>query len=1170
MSSGPSTPLRWVRVQGQKQAQSGSHRFPVASPSSGSPKAAFPSRTSAFGFESVIDFTDTQSTPSLPDTPQCTSRAILSSQILPNPPLGGSSGSGHTNPTSTPQVAYRPYTDHPSTSRKRARDDVENQPPMPLHPYVPTTPGAAYGTYPDWRHPPSPVPHTFLSAWHPGTPDPFRSVTITAPTDNLSTDSERPTKRKYRRETQKLSLLLDFIYDELGWSIGDVLYALFDFGDDVHREPRHASGVACFLQGRTIHTAAEIIDLWMRHPDGRVSDDSIEHGKMFSARQEDLQNAKSVRVALTCFATQRVMKKLIKEAEDVVRPESGLHASRKKISGRLPDTPKLVWNDIGAATLSRANTIIKTYQPLLRTLLMAVAVRDFDPCNEDKTLRQRRPPELVVTNVISDLDFSRSNRANYIALARGLLHFALSAPFDIFQYQSRTGAMPAYSTVISTLEGLAKQEAERVVEHGKDTTTVKGLITDNIQHFLLQRDLCIGRVNAMKVGMAATYVELHGCPVGALDFADREQRLKENTRASLSVSRLFNLIDQEHLATVGVLFLLRTLAVNIPELAKYQDEVSLRYRTRGRKLRVEPRASNVHPLGSSGKNETVTTELKDALVDFLEQAGQEHGQWNGQLMPICGDGLTFEKIVQVKHYLRFHPDPFESLSFLVPVLAPWHTVWTDIGRIFQTHWGTTLSHDPSTLAFSAGKIHRRTPANLSKPDFKEALELLETVHDARILDCFRIYYKTDDIFDHFKALASDNKIPSFEDLETHAKAVYRAFCTHHSGERALDPVQDAASTSNEHPNTTRWKAVVPLGAAWTRAQHTTSTISDSAASATKQKAKAAKSKMSKRRNPRGRLNELEEPFTGDRVLANAINFIGDAITAREFLYAVSEGDVGRVYEAMKMMLFTFAGTRHSRYTQYLLEFISSLEFESSPALRETILKSLLVNLSGEPGRFSPADLIQEYFNRLLQAIAERKGAEYSTHFICHVVSRNLHHLARLRDDFYDGVGLAERSGRHAKPHKDAELRILLKEYKIEQLHYRRPGRTFASEDENHKFSDFRQGLANLRHGKLSKWVNESLFMRGTSKHNGIPGLTNDMPDEESDDSSGNDDDGKGWSGGMEGVGEATESAIPKLAYMRLVDGDLLVERLDVEADAQRILDSLEAGELDEILEDDTD
>ena len=43
------------------------------------------------------------------------------------------------------------------------------------------------------------------------------------------------------------------------------------------------------------------------------------------------------------------------------------------------------------------------------------------------------------------------------------------------------------------------------------------------------------------------------------------------------------------------------------------------------------------------------------------------------------------------------------------------------------------------------------------------------------------------------------------------------------------------------------------------------------------------------------------PFKGDRVLANSIALIRDAMISREMSYAIAEGDVGRVYEVMKVM-----------------------------------------------------------------------------------------------------------------------------------------------------------------------------------------------------------------------------------------------------------------------------
>jgi len=69
---------------------------------------------------------------------------------------------------------------------------------------------------------------------------------------------------------------------------------------------------------------------------------------------------------------------------------------------------------------------------------------------------------------------------------------------------------------------------------------------------------------------------------------------------------------------------------------------------------------------------------------------------------------------------------------------------------------------------------------------------------------------------------------------------------------------------------------------------------------------------------------------------------------------------------------------------YLLEVVCRLELESSPALREAVLRTTLVNLSGREGSFTAADLMQEYFNQLLEAIVEKKGVEYDDFFIRHV------------------------------------------------------------------------------------------------------------------------------------------------------------------------------------------
>ena len=168
-----------------------------------------------------------------------------------------------------------------------------------------------------------------------------------------------------------------------------------------------------------------------------------------------------------------------------------------------------------------------------------------------------------------------------------------------------------------------------------------------------------------------------------------------------------------------------------------KNQVLALFRTRTAKLLLPCKRSKVHPLATSSKNEMVTTELKDAIFDFLSQTGQTKDDFQRCLTVICGDGLTYEKINQLKKYLQFHQDEFLSLAVSEACLAPWHTQWTDVSRIYETFWDGTLSLDPSSMAHSASKIGRAAPPNLKKVDYYPYSELLYLILDVRMLDCWR-------------------------------------------------------------------------------------------------------------------------------------------------------------------------------------------------------------------------------------------------------------------------------------------------------------------------------------------------------------------------------------------------------------------------------------------------
>ena len=89
-----------------------------------------------------------------------------------------------------------------------------------------------------------------------------------------------------------------------------------------------------------------------------------------------------------------------------------------------------------------------------------------------------------------------------------------------------------------------------------------------------------------------------------------------------------------------------------------------------------------------------------------------------------------------------------------------------------------------------------------------------------------------------------------------------------------------------------------------------------------------------------------------------------------------------------------------------------IELESSPALQEAFLMSLLVNPTGKRDGFVPADIYQEGLNCGIEPIIQHKDADFGSYHIRHIWAHNIKDTQELKSEFRAGVGLAKRSGRH--------------------------------------------------------------------------------------------------------------------------------------------------------------
>lgn len=246
----------------------------------------------------------------------------------------------------------------------------------------------------------------------------------------------------------------------------------------------------------------------------------------------------------------------------------------------------------------------------------------------------------------------------------------------------------------------------------------------------------IGRESQMNVGMAATVAEVLDYDANAFNLDDKLAHVAQNKRKDLTVDSLAAMVDYDHLNTVGSLHFLRTLVHYVPHLHKYKPDVAKLFREDGAKLRVPVRRTVVHPLGTVGKSETATVELRDGIEDFLEQMGVTEAS-PPRLVFIGGDGMSFEKLLNLKYYLQFQSTPLRRFEVVEPFLEIWHTIWTNLSSIFETHWGSPYTKDPSRLGHSAFAIGQKTPSNLKKVDYYPASYEAYLIFDARVLDCWR-------------------------------------------------------------------------------------------------------------------------------------------------------------------------------------------------------------------------------------------------------------------------------------------------------------------------------------------------------------------------------------------------------------------------------------------------
>ncbi|KAJ7804194.1 hypothetical protein B0H14DRAFT_3154079 [Mycena olivaceomarginata] len=210
-------------------------------------------------------------------------------------------------------------------------------------------------------------------------------------------------------------------------------------------------------------------------------------------------------------------------------------------------------------------------------------------------------------------------------------------------------------------------------------------------------------------------------------------------------------------------------------------------------------------------------------------------------------------------------------------------------------------------------------------------------------------------------------------------------------------------------------------------------------------------------------------FTGDQVLANTIAFRRDILLYTELSDAISDSDIGRVCEVLKLLIFLFAGASKQNYTSILLDVYCLFKLEATKELKEAIWKQLAGQPDGGAGKCVPDDQLQEWHNRFQEDMVSKHGGSFDDPFFRETISPNVDFFQRLKEEMQEAFGLNCHRKTHTSPSVTNEIRMLMDMYRREQVHYFRAGRKM-----EHASKDLIDaGYTKLDRGKLAELLRTS-------------------------------------------------------------------------------------------------
>ncbi|KAJ7751643.1 hypothetical protein B0H16DRAFT_1766472 [Mycena metata] len=922
---------------------------------------------------------------------------------------------------------------------------------------------------------PQPRPDANAYRLDPTAPNP-PPTTYTAPDFSHTQPRMRSEKQSIEEKTADKFAAVDELLKTWKFdTIGDFLSILFynkPRGDPDPRGTTHAHAVAQFLRGRSKIKMCDILPLVYHHKASyptKKSADSHEKKSMFSTAgpENEINHA---RPFMSTWAARLVASEARKQVgratrDDPDRPEE--HSRFRASSNGRTNAHVVTWPELLAnfsITKIHAKYCLRLPLPMFLTESMAA------PSTKGVIfVRKRRPHPMIQVGAIASFLISRNRYANGdLAMALGVWHVACKSHVDVKRVYCRLGSAVSDTTSHNALNAMSeadlvalRAEIAEATERGEREGC---LLVDNVQKYCDVYEEGVGRQSQMKVGTAGTWVRLDGCSPGAFHAKPYYDQVAKQERANLETGSLYDSIDWKHIKTIIPLQWVRALVEFEPKLHHLLPEVNIMFRVT---LAIRPRPPNkitsCQPLGTNSEHSTETQGMRQAIKDFDNQTGIDSDNPGNLLSWIRGDGASFAAVLNLINYST----PVGTFKNKIGTPEIWHTGATDLNSTSANHHGPASSSDPSSLSKCFNIAGFKRPSNVKSCDYYPTVRNLSLIWTAKVLDCWRLHFDVEDLHEYFQDLAQNDKLPTLIDLIQDAIPLYDRYAT----QGAIRASLSAAEAT--HPD--RFNKV-PVGSPWTAPSNASDRTSPDLddldlpglADIIEPDTPTNPSPPKKSDNAPTAHTETEG-FTGDRVLRNSQIFLQDFGWWIEFGHAVPEGDIGRVWEIMKIWIFKFAGSSHQNYVNYLLEVYCMLRYEASKGLSDAILDNWLLKIKDELGHCLPADLHQEHYNKWLEDMIQKHGGEFDNKYYRQTIAPNVHHFLQMKKEVETAFEFKPRGQTHTSPHSRPELQLLLTAFKEEEVHLFRSGRSLGHAAVN----QFARGWKRLDAGKLTAFLEKS-------------------------------------------------------------------------------------------------